>query len=949
MTYDTFEADPCDTTEIIDDWQRSVAFVTDTTQICDNYLAEGWYRVTSPAGELMPTECPVRGSRCNTEKPIYLYADDLPVGENAYPALGMTVNRTAYSSHYGGSCKYEGYEIKIKNCDGYYVYYLKSTIHGCYSAYCFGDQLPCENGTTSENGFPPGCGTYPDITVSPYIHATLLETDAVNEHNTHMLYSKATFECRATDLQDGYNYKTRWYINDIEINDAKLEALSKTDIEDGLGRMLEEHWTSKFKPNMIVKCTIQVGGDGFGTYGPQHHSEVFFAGLKIEPSSTTDYQVLEGQELNITAELTMPLSCNWPIDDTEQKIKDIKLKTCQLVLLNGVPDYQGDGEKCANGITEDGLIFNSQLCGIKFSHSNWQEKQVIKIVGQIDQLVNVKDRIVFLRLYNTKDILPNEPIWYWKYIHLPDIKVYVKDADIKTLGKSCYSQNDPHMRTFDQKTYELQSKQQLTEGEYIMYKHITLPLQVNAFYKKCYTTVLCNCGIAVRSGDSLFVANYCDTNYKGQIRTNRYMKQRLCDDQSLIVTKSGNTYEITLPTGTKVTFNYGSTYVDGINIIPSVLDTDATQGLCGIYNGNANDDFTPRDQLAAVKDVKTFASSWQYITEEWQNGWTEASAEQHCTYHFEKAPAFNVCSEYVPYVDKTPFINGCIKDIKSSGGDSWLKVTIRNFASVCLQESKRLEILTVTNSTNSTGAEKPIASIIRESICPEDCSNNGLCIDETLYILQKNANATMGIMGRIVPLTNSQAPTVIRNAFEDLCDSSKKPCRTFIVPGYDFINGSGLSCKYTSMSLKSNGTTTLLEEGDTFTHPGSYASSFFMYLSSLTLHAIYVTQQVLSCDKLTTCSIQPESPAEESKTTIVIIALVVANIVIILIVMAVIIFKWKLKQKQSSINDSTFSLPNTTRNIAPKSHLLTTDNIFLSEKFRSESACVIKETKCGWK
>lgn len=51
----------------------------------------------------------------------------------------MTVNRTAYSSHYGGSCKYEGYEIKIKNCDGYYVYYLKSTNNGCYSAYCFGN------------------------------------------------------------------------------------------------------------------------------------------------------------------------------------------------------------------------------------------------------------------------------------------------------------------------------------------------------------------------------------------------------------------------------------------------------------------------------------------------------------------------------------------------------------------------------------------------------------------------------------------------------------------------------------------------------------------------------------------------------------------------------------------------------------------------------------------
>lgn len=73
--------------------------------------------------------------------------------------------------------------------------------------------------------------------------------------------------------------------------------------------------------------------------------------------------------------------------------------------------------------------------------------------------------------------------------------------------------------------------------------------------------------------------------------------------------------QITLPTGTKVTFNYGSNYVDGINIIPSVLDTGMTKGLCGIYNGNSNDDFIPRDELAPVTDIKTFASSWQYVSD----------------------------------------------------------------------------------------------------------------------------------------------------------------------------------------------------------------------------------------------------------------------------------------------------------------------------------------------
>ncbi|CAG2217335.1 unnamed protein product [Mytilus edulis] len=339
---------PCRTAQNIDDWQRSAAFGTDTTMICDNVLTEGWYRVISHAGELMPTECPRGGFRCNTAKPIYLYIDDLPAGDEAYPAVGVTVTRTAYASNYNGN-------------------------------------------------------SYPNVTVSPFVKTTLTETKAINKYNTSMVYSRATFECHANDLIDGYKYKTRWYINDIEMKDAVVEGLSKTDVEAGSGRMLEEHWTSTYKPNMLVKCALQVGGNGFGRYGPQHNSKMFFAGLKV----------------------------------------------------------------------------------------------------------------------------------------------YVKDSDIVTLGRSCYSHNDPHLRTFDQKNYELKIHQGLTEGEYIMYKHDRLPLQ------------------------------------------------------------------ITLPTGTKVTFNYGPNYVDGINIIPSVLDTGMTKGLCGIYNGNSNDDFILRDQLTPVTDIKTFASSWQ--------------------------------------------------------------------------------------------------------------------------------------------------------------------------------------------------------------------------------------------------------------------------------------------------------------------------------------------------
>jgi hypothetical protein len=37
----------------------------------------------------------------------------------------------------------------------------------------------------------------------------------------------------------------------------------------------------EFKPNFLVKCAMQIGGDGFGISGPLIYSDNFFAGLKV--------------------------------------------------------------------------------------------------------------------------------------------------------------------------------------------------------------------------------------------------------------------------------------------------------------------------------------------------------------------------------------------------------------------------------------------------------------------------------------------------------------------------------------------------------------------------------------------------------------------------------------------------------------------------------------------
>ena len=56
-----------------------------------------------------------------------------------------------------------------------------------------------------------------------------------------------------------------------------------------------------------------------------------------------------------------------------------------------------------------------------------------------------------------------------------------------------------------------------------------------------------------------------------------------------------------------MTFKYGTEWIDGIQVKPSILDAGFTKGLCGVY------DFLPRAQLASTTSEQTFPESWQYV------------------------------------------------------------------------------------------------------------------------------------------------------------------------------------------------------------------------------------------------------------------------------------------------------------------------------------------------
>lgn len=73
-----------------------------------------------------------------------------------------------------------------------------------------------------------------------------------------------------------------------------------------------------------------------------------------------------------------------------------------------------------------------------------------------------------------------------------------------------------------------------------------ISFQIHSYYQKCdyylkaNNGALCNCGAAVHSGDSVFIANFCNIGN----RQNRYAIQKICNEQDMLVEGGGNSYTV---------------------------------------------------------------------------------------------------------------------------------------------------------------------------------------------------------------------------------------------------------------------------------------------------------------------------------------------------------------------------------------------------------------------
>lgn len=91
-------------------------------------------------------------------------------------------------------------------------------------------------------------------------------------------------------------------------------------------------------------------------------------------------------------------------------------------LVGAVPVYQESGTCNNDKVT--GLEYSSTTCGINFNFTHWNEPQVITVRGKSDKIVNVRPRIMNLRMYvNARIGSDDANLDFWRGYMLPDLKV----------------------------------------------------------------------------------------------------------------------------------------------------------------------------------------------------------------------------------------------------------------------------------------------------------------------------------------------------------------------------------------------------------------------------------------------------------------------------------------------------------------------------------------------
>jgi len=142
--------DGCTNYQVLNDRSRAAGVSRGNILKCDqkDLVTPKWYRFTGAAGIMMPTSC-VPKHYCGTHAPGWV--------SGSHPTSVGNVVNAKVCFHWGSNCCNWNANIKIKKCNGFYVYQLART-PVCWLRYCGNGRFdpckaskPCKNNATCAN------------------------------------------------------------------------------------------------------------------------------------------------------------------------------------------------------------------------------------------------------------------------------------------------------------------------------------------------------------------------------------------------------------------------------------------------------------------------------------------------------------------------------------------------------------------------------------------------------------------------------------------------------------------------------------------------------------------------------------------------------------------------------------------------------------------------------
>ncbi|XP_062598528.1 von Willebrand factor D and EGF domain-containing protein-like, partial [Saccostrea cucullata] len=156
---------------------------------------------------------------------------------------------------------------------------------------------------------------------------------------------------------------------------------------------------------------------------------------------------------------------------------------------------------------------------------------------------------------------------------------------------------------------------------------------------------------------------------------------------------------------------------------------------------------------------------------------TEEYAKSLCIQSFQASPEYELCQNRVTDLTNITMSN-CIEDIKMTGDDNLTQIHVE----AALQQCTSFVLL------NSTLQESdPEITNIVQNLCPNNCSNNGVC-------KAGNCTCLTGFGGSDCSFDLLEPPTITDVPSAGLCDLSTKSCMEATIIGKYFFENMDSRC-----------------------------------------------------------------------------------------------------------------------------------------------------------